>query len=272
MEVTTYVFGTYYPIETVNDADVGFLRRRVRLGNGEERDDDSFTIYLSDRYIKKLGERFFTELFGDRLLDVVLNPCLRNENVIEELGKKIAAHPEKLQMLLETNGLIIDNQEHDLTYNCILMSWLVNLILENEVCPLFVLMVFCHTKLSLYCVKALIQKQIDLTSCSLIFAICCNGSIELFNTVFKNNAEESLKKAWKGFYPIHTVSMCQNYELLEELFKKGTHAYQKTDDKSGGWTPLMLAAGSDSLEYEAYNLGESVKISQKEIKLYKFYY
>lgn len=54
--------------------------------------------------------------------------------------------------------------------------------------------------------------------------------------------------------------MCQNYELLEELFKKGTHAYQKTDDKSGGWTPLMLAAGSDSLEYEAYNLGESVKI------------
>lgn len=164
-------------------------------------------------------------------------------------------------MLLETKERTTENQEHDLTYNCTFMSKLANLILGNEVCPLFVLMVFGHTKLSLYCVKALLTKQIDLTSCSLIFAICCNGSIDLLNTVLKNNAEQSLKKAWKGFYPIHTVSMFQNYKLLDKLIKIGANTYQKTDDNSGGWTPLMLAAGTD---LPAYNLGESDKSRRDE--------
>uniref|UniRef100_A0A8W8IKX2 Novel STAND NTPase 3 domain-containing protein n=1 Tax=Magallana gigas TaxID=29159 RepID=A0A8W8IKX2_MAGGI len=89
MEVTTHVFGTDYPTETIKYADIGFLRRRVKLGNFDKH-DDSFTIYLSDKYIEKLGERLYTELFGERVVDVVLNPCLKNEKVIEVLQKKIA--------------------------------------------------------------------------------------------------------------------------------------------------------------------------------------
>lgn len=54
--------------------------------------------------------------------------------------------------------------------------------------------------------------------------------------------------------------MCQNYELLNELIKIGANADEKTESNSGGgWTPLMLAAGIDIPEYEAYNLGESGK-------------
>lgn len=94
MEVTTQVFGKYYPAEMIKYADTGFLRRRVRLGNCEIN-NDPFSIYLSERYIEELGERLFTELFKERFLDAVLNPCLRNEKVIKVLEKKNSRKPQK---------------------------------------------------------------------------------------------------------------------------------------------------------------------------------
>uniref|UniRef100_A0A8W8IKD2 Novel STAND NTPase 3 domain-containing protein n=1 Tax=Magallana gigas TaxID=29159 RepID=A0A8W8IKD2_MAGGI len=93
MEVTTYVLGTDYPTEIIKFADIGFLRRRVELGNCEEH-SDSFTVYLNDRYKEYIGERLFTELIGERILDVVLNPCLRNQEVMEIMKKKISDHGE----------------------------------------------------------------------------------------------------------------------------------------------------------------------------------
>uniref|UniRef100_A0A8W8IEI1 Novel STAND NTPase 3 domain-containing protein n=1 Tax=Magallana gigas TaxID=29159 RepID=A0A8W8IEI1_MAGGI len=77
MEVTTYVFGTDYPEETIRYADIGFLRRRVNLkssNNKRKEEVDISTIYLNDKYSNDLVDRFFNEIFGDRLLDVVLNP------------------------------------------------------------------------------------------------------------------------------------------------------------------------------------------------------
>uniref|UniRef100_A0A8W8IKB6 Novel STAND NTPase 3 domain-containing protein n=1 Tax=Magallana gigas TaxID=29159 RepID=A0A8W8IKB6_MAGGI len=94
MEVTNHVFGTDYPLEIVECADIGFIKRRVKIGNFDKH-DDSFTIYLNDKYIENLGERLFTELFGERLIDVVLNPCLRNE---------------KLVTILKTETITIENQ------------------------------------------------------------------------------------------------------------------------------------------------------------------
>nr|XP_034330634.1 uncharacterized protein LOC105344498 isoform X7 [Crassostrea gigas] len=252
MEVTTHVFGTDYPTETIKYADIGFLRRRVKLGNFDKH-DDSFTIYLSDRYIEKLGERLYTELFGERVVDVVLNPCLRNENVIEVLQKKIAGHPENHYMLLETKKLTIDKQKLDLTSKTVLMNKLEFLELENEVSPLFVLIVFCHTQLSLYCLNFLEQKHTDNSSYS---AVCCNGSTELFNYVCKDHAEKSFNKTWGNLCHIHIVSLFHNYDLLYKLIKEGVHVNKKTDNY-GGWTPLMLAAGNDIRENDDYNHRET---------------
>ncbi|XP_065925455.1 uncharacterized protein [Magallana gigas] len=84
MEVTTYVFGTDYPRETIKYADIGFLRRRVSLKSSDDNrkeEVDKFTIYLNDKYVSDLTDRLFDDVFGDRLLDVVLNPCVRNEKV-----------------------------------------------------------------------------------------------------------------------------------------------------------------------------------------------
>uniref|UniRef100_A0A8W8IGG9 Novel STAND NTPase 3 domain-containing protein n=1 Tax=Magallana gigas TaxID=29159 RepID=A0A8W8IGG9_MAGGI len=87
MEVTTYVFGTDYPKETIQYADIGFLRRRVTLksSNDNRTEIDRITIYLNDKYVSDLADRLFNDVFGDRLLDVVLNPCVRNEKMFQNI-------------------------------------------------------------------------------------------------------------------------------------------------------------------------------------------
>ncbi|XP_065938638.1 uncharacterized protein [Magallana gigas] len=252
MEITTLVFGNNYPKETIMYADISFLRRRVKLRDCDEH-EDPFTIYLSDGYIEQLGERLFTELFGERLLDVVLNPCLRNDKVIEVLKEKISVYPEHLQILLETKKLVIDKQELHPTSKNLLLTKLSFLNLNSKVSPLFALIAFCHTQLSQYCLKILQEMQTDYIRC--IPALYCNGSIELFSTVFKDHAEESLKKTWGRLCSIHIVSVFHNYELLGELIKIGVKVNEKTDNYSG-WTPLMLAAGNNT-ENRNYNHRES---------------
>lgn len=93
---------------------------------------------------------FFSDIFGERLLDVVLNPCLRNKKVIEVFTKELGDHPEKLKMLAERKELKIEQQQ---AYKNLLLSKLAFVSLENEISPLFALIVFCHTDLSLYCLK-----------------------------------------------------------------------------------------------------------------------
>uniref|UniRef100_A0A8W8MPF6 Novel STAND NTPase 3 domain-containing protein n=1 Tax=Magallana gigas TaxID=29159 RepID=A0A8W8MPF6_MAGGI len=143
MEVTSLVFGTDYPTETIKYADIGFLRRRVGLGNCEEQ-TDSFAIYLSDKYTEELGERLFSELFGERLLDVVLNSCLRNEKVIEILKKKMADNPENLQMFLEAKKCKIDEKElrtsKDHAKESLKMTW-------GRLCPIHIVSVFHNYQL-----------------------------------------------------------------------------------------------------------------------------
>lgn len=110
MEITTYVFGSDYPEDTIKYADVSFLRRRVRI-DGCKGHNNQFSIVLNDKYIDRLGKRLFVELFGERLLEVVLNPCLKNERVRDVLIKEIDLHPDKNKMLLEKKVLQVQNHE-----------------------------------------------------------------------------------------------------------------------------------------------------------------
>uniref|UniRef100_A0A8W8IGH6 Novel STAND NTPase 3 domain-containing protein n=1 Tax=Magallana gigas TaxID=29159 RepID=A0A8W8IGH6_MAGGI len=111
MEVTTCVFGTDYPLETIQYADIGFLRRRVNLKcSNDNREEmklencdhkiDEFTIFLKDTFVEDLVDRLFNEIFGERMLDVVLNPCMRNEKVATCFIKKLKDNPDKLNELL----------------------------------------------------------------------------------------------------------------------------------------------------------------------------
>lgn len=115
MEVTTYVFGKDYPLLIIKYADTGFLRKRVKLKSNDN--NDQFTIYLSDKHVEALGKRLFNDIFGERLLDVVLNPCLKNEKVIDILKHELENHPEKLEKLLEKKKFQMDKQEYNQNSN-----------------------------------------------------------------------------------------------------------------------------------------------------------
>lgn len=57
MEVTTHVLGTDSPVDLIKYANIGFLTRRVKLGNCNEN-SDAFLIHLSDRHIEELANNF----------------------------------------------------------------------------------------------------------------------------------------------------------------------------------------------------------------------
>ncbi|XP_052703932.1 uncharacterized protein LOC128180109 [Crassostrea angulata] len=254
MEVTTHVFGTDYPTETIKYADIGLLRKKVRLEDCKEQ-TDPFTIYLSDKYIEDLGERLFTELFGNRLIDVALNPCLKNKKVIETLKGIIQKHPEKLRMLLEKKKIKY-NKPNFYTAKHFHLTKIAFMGLKIDLSPLYVLIVYSHTDLSLKWLDTLTRMHINFKSSSLLPAVYCNGSMQLFDKFQCFHVKESLRNALGGLSPIHIVSAFHNYELLEQLSFLGgdVNSISITWDH---FTPLLLAAGNDTQENEYYSNRET---------------
>lgn len=125
-EVTTCVFGKDYPLLIIKYADIGFLRKRVTLESCNENSEE-FTINLSDRHIDALEKRLFNEIFGERLLDVVLNPCLKNKDVINVFIKELNNNPNSL----EKQKLQIDYEDINQTSN----HFFVSIISSRENIP-----------------------------------------------------------------------------------------------------------------------------------------
>lgn len=153
MDVTNFVFGTDYPKTAIKYGNVSFIRRKVRLHNSTI-DNNLFIIYLIDKCdLQELGKRLFTEIFSKNLLDVVLNPCLRNEEVNQVFIDEIEHDPEKIYKLLERRK--INTKEHK--YDWTLKNSCTNVTLvglESEISPLFALIAFCDNELSEYCLSS----------------------------------------------------------------------------------------------------------------------
>lgn len=246
MEVCTQTIGTDYPADVVKYVDISFLRKKVRLGNGNDC-NDPFIIHLDIGMINELGWRLFTAISGDRMLDVVLNPCLRNKEMTFFFIKELKNHPEVLQLLLAEQEIHIEKQCHQLKISLPLFSKLEFLFSRTEVSPLCALIILGHTDLPLFCLKTLKQMRVDFSKCSLFSAVCCNGSINLFKMFVKDHKEECLTAKWNIFSPIHFASAFHNLEVLTELIQCGVDVNLRTDDEFG-WAPLMLAVGNDSQE------------------------
>lgn len=244
MEVTAFGFGTDFPAETIKYADISFLRRRVRLENVDEH-NDRFTIYLDDKYIGMLGERLFTEIFGDNFLEVILNPCLRIEKVFEVLIRKVENNPQKMLKLLNMKKI---NTELQKTKSIEKESFLTNVsfvCLEENISPMFALIALDHTQLALRCLRIFQNSQLQFQNSSLLHSVCSNGSIDLYNMLSEENIKEYLEEKWGSFYPIHILSVFHNHDLLQSLLALfNIDVNVETDDKDG-WTPLILASSND---------------------------
>lgn len=99
MEVTSRVFGKDYPKAMIEYADIGFLRKRVKL---EGCNDQNYlnAIYISNTDLDSLADRLLKEIVGKRLLDAVLNPCLKDKKVAGAMIKNIEKQRNKIIELL----------------------------------------------------------------------------------------------------------------------------------------------------------------------------
>ena len=154
-QVTSLVFGADYPTETIMYADIGFLRMKVKLGNCFYL-TDSIIITLSENY---LVDRFFQEMFKDRFMEVILNPCLRNEKITNGFIRKLEDCPKQLQLMIKEKEIKFTNQEQDYANKKHFLCRLTFLNLERHISPLFALISLGHDRLALFCLRALKQAQ-----------------------------------------------------------------------------------------------------------------
>lgn len=253
MEVTTQVLGSDFPTFIIQYADIGFLRRRVKLGTHENQ-NDSFTIYLDDTHVRELAERFFADIFGERFLEVVLNPCLINKTIVEVLKHKLEDQ-EKLQMLVEKRKVKIDKQELNQTSKTLHFSELAFVHLENEVSVLFALILFHHTDLSLYCLEKLQKQQENSIDSSLFSAVCCNGSEDLFN--FFLNRKELLNEKWGGLFPIHILTVFHHSKMLEKLIDETDVDVDLKTETENQRNPLVMPTRMDNVKVFEDTRGKS---------------
>lgn len=93
--------------------------------------------------------------------------------------------------------------------------------LKNDLSPLYVLIVYSHTDLSLEWLDTLTKMDINFNSRSLLPVVYCNGSMQLFHIFPLYHVKESGVDVLGGFSPIHIVSAFHNYEILEMLINLG---------------------------------------------------
>lgn len=51
----------------------------------------------------------------------------------------------------------------------------------------------------------------------MFLAICCNGSLNLFQLFWKRQLEKCLHYEWKTIHHINIISVFNNFEILKEL-------------------------------------------------------
>ncbi|XP_078327755.1 uncharacterized protein LOC111102455 [Crassostrea virginica] len=238
MEVTNCVFGECYPDDMIRHADISFLRRRVRLKYDTNFDETIkiTTVTLRDSHIPRLVDRFSQEIVGNRFLEVVLNPCLRDKKIIEEIVKKIADNSEILQNIGKEIKSTWTKHDIKATKEGKGISRFDFVTLSSEISPLFSLIAFRHDKISLHCLGMLKNQSFR---GNLFSAVCCNGEKSYLDKFTKEEVKEHLNIKWGHLYPIETLSIFLNHELLEVLKNA-----KVLEDKRG--TPLTLAAGSDA--------------------------
>ncbi|XP_062595836.1 uncharacterized protein LOC134257209 [Saccostrea cucullata] len=244
MEITTLVFGVDCPQETIQYADSGFLRRRVRIEDDtEEKDRDPFTVYLPEEYIDDLVDKFITDMQTENLVDVLLNPCLRKESVINSFKEKVDS-VEKLLVKIKCEKDISEYQRSFERSFFTRLDFLYSF--ESEICPLVGLIVFCHSDISSFFIKSIPETK--LKEYPIFTAICANGDLNLLNSLSEEYKKTAMMEIWDDSLPIHFASVFHNFLIIKELVRLGADVNKFTPDNM--WTPLLLAAGNDENHFK----------------------
>ncbi|XP_078311391.1 uncharacterized protein LOC111135134 [Crassostrea virginica] len=287
MEVTTCVFGKEYPLEIINEADLSVLRKRIRIGPDKS---NAFTILLSEKYIVEIVNRFFDGLFSERFMEVVLNPCLKNENVVRTLILKMKNNRDILKTIICERQIHTEdkyaqirkykeerdaaykekNEEHcDTQRNEYSFSNIDFVNKETKCSPLFALITFGHDDLAQFAIDTLKDMNTNFTGKKLLCAVCFNGSENLFQSfIDQKDSYVFIHEHWGDLYPIHIAALFQNDSLLIKLLDldRGGNIMIRTlwEEK----TPLHLACANGHLSTVSHLLARGAYIN--DINLRKF--
>ncbi|XP_062580643.1 LOW QUALITY PROTEIN: ankyrin-1-like [Saccostrea cucullata] len=239
MEITTLVFGVDCPQETIQYADSSFLRRRVKIEDDtEEENRDPFSVYLPVEYIDDLVDRFITDIQTKHIIDVLLNPCLRKESLINSCKEKM----NSLEKLLVKIKCEKDRSKFQTLFERSFFTRIDFLYsFESEICPLVGLIVFYHSDISSFYIKSIPETK--LKEHHIFSAICANGDLNLLNSLSEEYKKAAMMERWDDLFPIHIASVFHNFSIIEELIRLGADVNKLTT--SDICTPLFLAAAND---------------------------
>lgn len=255
MKITAEDFFNDYPSDFIKYADTTCLRM-VKVDKCDY-DSNKFSNCLNDKYFDRFAERLISDILEETFLNAILNPCLRNHTIISLIIETLEKSPKTIEMLMETKDMETEKQKLNETTKKLLLTRLSFVQGELKISPLFALIAFGHTELSQFCLKHLQDMQIHIEGNSLLSAVCCNGSIDLFNIIYNDQTGQNLiMEKWGHLSPIHIASVFHNFILLEKLIEIGFDLNLMSDSK-GKWTPLVLAAGNDTEENQYYHDGMS---------------
>ena len=261
MEVTTFVFGSEYPEETLGFADVSFLRKRVSVGG--KKSNDPFTILIEHHHIKILVNRLLKELIGDRFIEVILSPCMRNEHVINCFKQQLKDLSDNgiLKLITKPQNTKTKNKEFQHLMNEKMYTRLQFVSSNIECSPLFAMITFCHDELSNHCLNLLKTKEKGLLNklSALLFnvlwknkkslfpAICANGNKDFLQLFTDDEIVKCRNIKWDNMYPIHIISVFHNYHIFDNVINEETNVNIFTTDENA-MTPLLLASGNNTQE------------------------
>ena len=198
---------------------------------------------MSNDYIDELVNRLFQELFGDRFLEVVLNPCLKEEKIVDGIIKRLEKDSKKFEMLMkrqtsrEQQKLKMDFEMKDHFY----FSRLQFVCAESALSPLFALIALQHDQISGFCIQKLQQNKTNLKNSYLFAAACCNGNEVLLKSFTKEQTSELKEEMWDNMFPVHVISVFHNHNLIDDIIKNSNEANMFTTDDPP-FTPLSLAS------------------------------
>lgn len=236
MEVTALMIASDFPKETIRCADLSFLRNRVRVDTVFQSERE--IVLENHEHIEELVNRLCCGLFSERLIEVVLNPCLGVKQLAGRFQEKIKHDLKSSQLVLKKIKLKIGKCEFHSEVSKMTEA-LINFVNEGtEISPLVAMIVFRHNQLSKFCLDILMQSQKELKDNNLLSALCCNESIDIFDYFQKNIMENEI---WHGNNPVHIASFYHNVRLLSKLVDLGVDLNRKN---KWSLTPLHLAVNN----------------------------
>ncbi|XP_056000538.1 ankyrin-1-like [Ostrea edulis] len=248
-EITAVVIGARCPKQTIKYADNGFLRRRVKIEDGKQ-ECGPLTVYLPDGYIDDLVQRFLLDIQTEHLLDVVLNPCLRNKLVIESFIKHLEEEND-VSLDLKRTLVEVDAYELGKVKENSTISRLGFFLTQGEVTPLSALIIFCHDEIALYCLKNFAPSD----EFSTFASICANGNTVLYDVYSQKYAVKYSNVIWGGFYALHMASLFHNLEMTKTLVLIHDTGSMNIFD-GHGLSPLMCAVLNGE-ETESFTVRDS---------------